>query len=222
MENLVLFDIDGTLMKESPTHTYSFEYVCEKVYGVKVDAFNFPRHGMTDRGIIYGLLRNGGLSDDEIKQKINDAINLMGSYFVENIKEYDYELLPGVIDLLGSLSSLNIKIGVITGNIKAVANARLEKAGILKFFTTGAYGDEDTVRSNLVKLAVKRAGQNIYRVFVVGDTPLDIEAAIQADTIPVGVATGKYGINELENAELKLQNFNYSEINRFISYIKKE
>ena len=44
MVKLILFDIDGTLMEESPTHTAAFDYVCKEIYGVDTDIKSFPSH----------------------------------------------------------------------------------------------------------------------------------------------------------------------------------
>lgn len=221
MKPLILFDIDDTLLKESPTLLKSFEYVCENVYGVKVDIYNFPRYGMTAKGIIYGLLKDKGITENQILNKIDKAFNKMTDYFMKNMAKYDYELIPGALNLLMKLASMNFKMGIVSGVIKPIALERLNKAKIAQYFITGAYGEEDTLRSNLVKLAIERANIKNNHVFVVGDTPLDIEAAIETNTIPIGVATGKYSVKELINARAKfvLKNYSVSEINKFTSFI---
>ena len=116
MEKLLLFDIDGTLMEESPTHTYSFNYVCERIYGVKTDIESFPRHGMTDTGILYGLLKKQNIPEIEIKRKINEAFRTMEEYVSSNIKPADYALLPlgliyvfvvtGIVLIIGGLAEV--------------------------------------------------------------------------------------------------------------------
>jgi phosphoglycolate phosphatase len=221
MEKLVLFDIDGTLMKESPTHTFSFEYACKKIFNVDVDIYSFPRHGMTDTGIIYGLLHKAGITDSEISSEIGNTIDLISDYVEENIKKEDYELLPGVIETLEELSNHGITIGTITGNAERVAKIRVEKAGIGKYLMFGGFGSDDLNRANLVKIAIERSAVDVCKpqcVFVVGDTPLDIIAAHQANTMAVAVATGSFGIESLNEADLVLNNLN--ETKKFMEYLK--
>jgi beta-phosphoglucomutase-like phosphatase (HAD superfamily) len=56
MNKLVLFDIDGTLIKDFKGHITSLLKSVEKVYGVK-DAKGVNYHGMTDQQIIIEILK---------------------------------------------------------------------------------------------------------------------------------------------------------------------
>lgn len=222
MARLALFDIDGTLMKESPLHTELFNYVCKAVYGVKVDAHSFPRHGMTDRGIIRGLLKGAGLPDDLIEQRMPEAVRLMEEKFSAAAKPEDYELFPGAREAVEALYNAGIVLGVVTGNVKGVATLRLERAGIAKYFSVGGYGDESYERHLLVKAAVARAkdmGRLIDKAFVVGDTPLDIQAALRAGAVPIGVTNGVYRREDLKEAALVIDDFSPSQRGALLSFI---
>ena len=103
MAKLLLFDIDGTLMEESPTHTASFNYVCNSIYGVTTDIDSFPRHGMTDTGILYGLLKKENVEDDQIRNGMKKAFSAMAEYVSANLKPDDYKLLENVGHILERL-----------------------------------------------------------------------------------------------------------------------
>ncbi len=220
MIKLLLFDIDGTLLEESPTHTAGFDYVCREVYHADTDINSFPRHGMTDLGIFYGMLEKAGLDKHLIQDKINIAVKLLENYVEKNIIPEDYKIIPYVYEFLEHLNSNGIILGILTGNLQYIAELRLEKAGISRFFFTGGYGSDDIVRSKLVSYAVKRCSINIdnRNIYVIGDTPLDIKAARDAGTNSVAVATGIFNLNDLKEADLVLENF--KDIKKFKNYIE--
>ena len=209
MTKLLLFDIDGTLMEESPTHTASFNYVCQLVYGVQTDIDSFPRHGMTDTGILYGLLKKENVEDDQIRNGMKKAFSAMVDYVSANLKPGDYKLLDNVIPILEKLSKSEYSLGILTGNLRAIASIRLEKSGISSYFSTGGYGDDSRIRSELVNHAIERFGKSIERedIYLIGDTPLDIRAARDASVNAIGVATGVYKASDLKDADLVLENF---------------
>ena len=209
MEKLLLFDIDGTLMEESPTHTASFNYVCNSIYGVQTDIESFPRHGMTDTGILYELLKKENVEDDQIRNGMKKAFSAMVAYVSENLKPDDYKLLANVISVLGKLHNSTYSLGVLTGNLQAIASLRLERAGISSYFAAGGYGDDSRIRSELVNHAIERFGKPIERdnIYLIGDTPLDIRAARDASVNAIAVATGVYKASDLTCSDLVLNSF---------------
>lgn len=209
MVKLLLFDIDGTLMEESPTHTASFNYVCQSVYGVQTDIDSFPRHGMTDTGILYGLLKKENVEDEQIRNGLKKAFSAMVEYVSANLKPEDYKLLDNVTSVLGKLHNSEYSLGILTGNLQAIASIRLEKSGISPYFVAGGYGDDSRVRSELVNYAIQRFGKTIERedIYLIGDTPLDIRAARDASVNAIGVATGVYKSSDLSGSDLVLENF---------------
>ena len=210
MAKLLLFDIDGTLMEESPTHTASFNYVCQSIYGVQTDIDSFPRHGMTDTGILYGLLKKENVEDDQIRNSMKKAFSAMVEYVSANLKPDDYRLLDHVNIVLEKLHNSEYSLGILTGNLQAIASLRLEKSGISSYFSAGGYGDDSRVRSELVNHAIERFGKSIERedIYLIGDTPLDIRAARDASVNAIAVATGVYKAPDLKDADLVLESFN--------------
>jgi phosphoglycolate phosphatase-like HAD superfamily hydrolase len=97
---------------------------------------------------------------------------------------------------------------LLTGNIRALAEVKLGALGLTDHldFAIGAYGDAHEVRSELVGPARRRAALAYGRDFngeatvLVGDTPLDIEAALVTGARAVGVATGGFSVADLVSA----------------------
>jgi len=97
---------------------------------------------------------------------------------------------------------------VLTGNMEVTAAAKLAALDLDPYLDlrVGAYGDEHEIRADLVPLARARAaaaygGDFAGRATVlIGDTPLDIEAAQLSGARSVGVATGGFSAAELAGA----------------------
>jgi phosphoglycolate phosphatase-like HAD superfamily hydrolase len=111
-----------------------------------------------------------------------------------------WELGPGAHEALAATAHP----ALLTGNPPKVAHARMERLGLATYFTSGqgAFGCERESRVDLFALARERAGDwPAERTVAVGDTPLDVSSADQAGCRSVGVTTGRYGRDELEDAD---------------------
>jgi phosphoglycolate phosphatase-like HAD superfamily hydrolase len=89
--------------------------------------------------------------------------------------------------------------------MEGAARTKLIPANLNRFFLFGAYGSDSPDRAELTGIAIEKAGRlhkglKPAQVFVVGDTPRDIDAAKAAGAVSVGVATGHYSVTELAEA----------------------
>lgn len=206
MNTLVLFDVDGTLVSTDVFrhHKKAFAEAFRCVYSTETTIDTITHYGMTDKKIIISVLKKFGLDRNRIEEKIDLAMGYMIKYFEKQISSEKIVPLPGVLELIKTLTKKNIMLGLVTGNIENIARTKLEKASIYKYFKLGGFGNEDTVRSNLVKLAINRAEElglvGNKSVFVVGDTPEDIKSGKNAGVKTIAVATGNYSRKELKEA----------------------
>jgi hypothetical protein len=105
-------------------------------------------------------------------------------------------------------------LATTTGVVQSVLSGNLARLGAVKLgafrefdpldLTLGAFGDHHVVRADLVTVARRRYadryGVQPADVVLVGDTPLDIEAAQRSGARVVAVATGQYGVADLRAA----------------------
>lgn len=107
-------------------------------------------------------------------------------------------LAAAAASAVAALAAAGVRQSVLTGNVKAMAALKLRRAGLGADLDldAGAYGDVHEVRAELVTVA-RRAARRLYGLdfsgaatVLVGDTPLDIEAALATGARAVGVATG--------------------------------
>ncbi len=215
MRKLILFDVDGTLLKSAgkSLHNAAFFNTLKNLHDIELETKERSMSGLTDRIILTLLLQEGGMSDSEIEKHLPGTLIAVQDFYVKEFKTGSVVILPGVKELLQALKERGSTIGLLTGNIEGIAHTKLKSLGINDYFTTGGFGHEPhTSRGELVKLAIVKAGfkGNEADVYLVGDTPRDIRAAQEAGLSHiVAVATGSYTSKELRGcgAEVTLDDF---------------
>jgi phosphoglycolate phosphatase-like HAD superfamily hydrolase len=122
----------------------------------------------------------------------------------DRIHLHQGSLLPGIIPILDILKERSdCVLALLTGNLAAGAEVKLTHYGVWHYFDFGAYADDHHERNRLGPIAVSRAfeehGEEFTpeRIYVIGDTPRDIECGKAFGALTVAVATGKYSRNEL-------------------------
>jgi phosphoglycolate phosphatase len=220
---LTLFDIDGTLVRGARCHYQAFVHAIRKFYNMEEDISGINYAGKTDPQILKEVLELGGIKEKSIKKNFNDCLDYMTHYYLANVYKENVKALKGVKELLNLLHKEKVLLGLTTGNLEPIAHAKLGRVGLDHYFPFGGFGSDNSERPMLVKKALERARENFNfigdDIFVIGDTPLDINAGIQVGVKTVGVGTGRYSMLELENsgADLVLENLQDKEA--FISYI---
>lgn len=203
---LILFDIDGTLIDTGGAGAHSWTWAFKRQFGREIDIAEHSTAGMTDPAIGRATFREV-MNREPTSEELN---RLMGSYqavlpdFVASSP--DYRVLDGVVDLLERLTSDGVLLGLTTGGLEAAAHAKLGRGQLNHFFHVGGYGSDSEDRTTLTRAAVDRGRRildgklDLATVFVVGDTPLDIAAAEGVGAVSVGVASGRYSVEELRDA----------------------
>ena len=205
MSKLILFDVDGTLLSKSQGHIEAFAVAFHKVYGVYASIHMIQHSGMTDQQIIYEVMQLCGIPQETIAAKIDECIHVMCDYF-QAIQERVYATaIPGVEQTLADFESRGHLLGLVTGNLEPIGHAKLDSADLDKFFKLGGFGNEAVDRADLVHLAIKKAEEQFgfitdKNVYLFGDAPQDMQAAVQGGAKPIGVTTGIYTKDQLEQA----------------------
>lgn len=187
---LVLWDIDGTLVRTAGHGRFAFEEAFRAVVGREPEPVDYA--GRTDRQIVEIML--GGRPGDtpRILEELAGALEQRKEAMAADGYAY-----PGVPEVLEALHRREDVIqSLLTGNIQANAVVKVSAFGLERWldFDVGAYGsDPHDERSDLVAVARERAAAKYGEptgAVLVGDTPLDVRAAQDAGARSVGVATG--------------------------------
>ena len=203
MMRILLWDIDGTLIRSARLGGYK-EYtipVLEELFGTAGRLEEMQVSGMTDLQIVIEALSEAGISQDEILARAEVLVSRLteeARRVTGNGAKF-FELLPGVRETLEALARHpRYRSALVTGNIKPMAQLKMELVGLDHFFTLpGAFGDESHNRRDLPARAAERIRKHLQldlapeQFIVIGDTPNDIDCAHHFGARAVAVGTGR-------------------------------
>jgi phosphoglycolate phosphatase len=199
---LLLFDIDGTLITSGGAGEGALKDAMRERFCVEEDLVGITLAGATD-ALIARLL----LEKHDIPSTIENSSALLESYLhhlPERLPNHTGRLLPGIRELLERLKSCEeFALALLTGNLRRGAEVKLTHFGVWDFFEFGAFADDHHDRNELGHFARNRATDrhgieySADDIFVIGDTPRDIECGRAIGAKTVAIATGIYPLHEL-------------------------
>ncbi len=204
MTRIFLFDVDNTLLNSGGAGGRAMNLAFRDLFGIGDGFEGVEFSGRTDSSILRDGLRRHRLPDGDFPALLARFKASYVRHLARTLPEMHGSLLPGVPALLRSLSNTEgVRLGLATGNFRRGAMMKLEYYGIRPFFRSGAFGDDCERRDELVALAIRRLGSRPggrNPVYVIGDTPIDVDAAKANGAVAVAVATGKSSAEELARA----------------------
>ncbi len=205
--HVILFDIDGTLTTKESIEKQELERFLRPVSeaaGKILSKEHWRYDGMVDPEIYRRLLIESGMSPDSAMSSLPQVISRGEEAYLR--MRAQPVLNDGVRELLQTLSiHPNHRLGVLTGNLSAVAEEKLRLTAVRgyfaeTFFSNGYFSRADLVRDAVRACAKKYALRSNDDVIIVGDTPRDIEAANANQAKAIGVASGHYSVSDLVQA----------------------
>ncbi|MDX2179120.1 MAG: haloacid dehalogenase-like hydrolase [Bryobacteraceae bacterium] len=193
---LVLFDIDGTLVRRAgPHHREALENAVLRVTGVRATIEGVPVAGSLDRDILRDMMRNAGLPAAAIRRAMPEVVERAQSIYRRTCPDLANRVCPGVRRALAKLGREGAVVGIVSGNLSRIGWRKMERAGLRTHFRFGAFAEMGSTRGALAKLAVREAKRQgwIARhtpAVLIGDHANDIAAARHAGIRAVAVATG--------------------------------
>jgi phosphoglycolate phosphatase len=202
---LVLFDIDGTLLRGAGHHhRQALIDGIREATGLTTHLDGVSTSGMLDRDLIAVMLKAAGQADRRIRRSLLQVMDACQSAYCTNCtSELKQFVCPGVPELLSQLTSRGAVLGLVTGNLSRIGWRKMELAGLREYFSIGAFAEDGRTRARLARVARQRATRaglvvRNARVSLVGDHPNDIEAARANGFQSVAVATGLIKIEDLK------------------------
>jgi phosphoglycolate phosphatase len=224
-KTLISFDVDGTLIHSVGTtanklHKEAFAAAFRQVFDIDTTIDVVPHHGSTDPLILVKVLEFHGISEEKAMASLPEMQNAMINHFLEHKDRAatGLEVLPGVVELLTALQERDdVAVCLVTGNLEPIGWMKMDKLGIKDLFTEpnfGGFGSDYCSgntegmgwrdRAELVRIAARRCsercGSEVGARYHIGDAPMDVKAAEAAGAHPIGVVTGIYTSEQLEEA----------------------
>jgi len=202
MKILVLFDIDGTILKlKDDLSRIIFKKILKKIFGRDIENEHLPDFsGVTDMFIIKEIARRADFPFEILDEEFDAIWENLHTDFEIHCNNENIRIMPGITELLERMHKDNSFIlGLVTGNFKQNAYLKLRHCNFDKYFTFGAFGSDNEDRNILPPIAIQRAneifGIDLFsneNTLIIGDSPNDIKCA-KANNIPViSVATGHF------------------------------
>jgi len=204
MVQLVLFDIDGTLVHTGGAGIKAFAKTFATEFNALngVEKINFA--GRTDVNLVrefFGLHQIAATPEN-----FRRFFDRYVFWLDQTVAQNNGGACHGVLKFIDDLSALPSppKLGLLTGNIRLGAEIKLRRYDLWDVFQTGAFADDSEDRNQIAVAALERGSRVMSRrlrgeeVVVVGDTPHDIRCGRFIGAKVLAVATGGAKLDELK------------------------
>jgi phosphoglycolate phosphatase-like HAD superfamily hydrolase len=201
---LVLFDIDGTLVRRAGSHHRdSLVEGVRRVTGLASTTVGIPVQGMLDPDILTIMMRRAGASLRDIRQALPEVERAAERYYLRVCPEISEKKCPAAVPVLDRLTRRGLLLGLVTGNLTRIGWHKLRRAGLRHYFHFGAFGEMAATRGGLARLAIREARSRNWiargaPISLVGDSPNDVIAAHGNHIRSIAVRTGITAPADLE------------------------
>lgn len=215
-KKLLFFDIDGTILRTYGTGRKAVVEALSSTFNCPIDTQNINFGGKTDPQILAEVLRANDIPDT--KENIEAASEAYMHAVRQLMPESRVQVMPNVSPVLEAFHHHpQVELSLLTGNYEPMAFLKLAKVNLDHYFNHGAFGSDHTDRNELPSIGIKRIEALLEHtfhpqdVFVIGDTPRDIECAHTAGIRCIAVATGDFSMEDLHVADLVLPDLTHEE-----------
>jgi phosphoglycolate phosphatase-like HAD superfamily hydrolase len=208
IRRVLLWDVDGTLVKTGGLGAAVFDVALERVLGVWPEV-RVRMSGKTDPQIVREYLSDMGLEETpDLMQAVLRGIEMeLAAVAATGRLAAEGRACPGVAAILAELDTRpSVLSTLVTGNVYPNAVVKVAAFGLDKWLdlSVGAYGSDNDDRTLLVPRAMSRVSERTgwradpNQVWVIGDTPRDLDCARAAGVRCLLVGTGRYSVDSLE------------------------
>ena len=194
--SLVLFDIDGTLVRRAGAHhREALVYAVRRVTGIETTTEGIPVQGMLDPVILAQMLRNAGASAATVRSAMPEMQRAAERFYLRVCPALHDKHCPAVAHTLEKLERRGALLALVTGNLTRIGWRKLDRAGLKRYFRFGAFGETARTRAGLAKQAIAEARRRRWiergtPISLIGDATSDIIAAKANGIRSISVGTG--------------------------------
>lgn len=203
---LLLWDIDGTLLSAKGAGPRAFDRATVDHFGREIPVSSIDWLGATDYSIAYALLEKAGKA--VTRGEAQALIECYLAHLPEMLDATNARAIAGTQELLEHFHGHDsVHQGLLTGNVRRGADIKLAYIGVDHYFRFGAFADHSDHRNDLSRHALDLARQHLHpewspeQIYVIGDTPKDIECGKVIGAFTVAVATGNHSFEQLQAHE---------------------
>jgi phosphoglycolate phosphatase len=197
---ILFWDIDGTLLTTGRAGAPAWQAAVKAVTGRDFQLSSIRVPGLTDFQIAVRTFEILGVEADE--ETLRRMVRLYEEGLPAALPLRQGHVMPNVREILDQLQTRDdVCSYLLTGNTRGGAKAKLTHYDLFKYFPDGAFAEDTRERATIatrgLELARRSGPVAADRVFVIGDTPHDIDCANAIGAKTIAVATGGYSADEL-------------------------
>ena len=192
----MLFDLDGTLIDSVYQHVLAWHEALQEL-GLSLGVWRIHRRiGMSGGLLVQALSR-------EIGQRLSqEQTQKLQQQHAAAYERYQGAIQPlrGARELLQHLSRANVPYAIATSGYREGARTALERLGVGPEIPVITRAEVQRAKPDpdLFLAAAQKLNVPIARAMVVGDSVWDLLAARRAGCLGIGLLSGGYGKEELE------------------------
>ena len=230
---ILLFDLDGTLVKAGGAGRKALDAAVRALYGVRGSAFKVDLAGKTDLRCFAEVVEHAvgrKPTRAEIRVLCREYLRRLPGFVRAAVRDKTYALTPGIRRLLSRLGrEEELLLGLGTGNLESAARIKLAPSGLNGCFAFGGFGSDAFHRPAILKKGVCRArahlggagrGLRPEDVYVIGDTPLDVAAGKAAGYRTIAVGTGFASWEELVRSRPDHLARDFKDVRRWLRWLR--
>jgi phosphoglycolate phosphatase-like HAD superfamily hydrolase len=200
---LVLFDIDGTLIRTGGAGVKAFGETFASEFKLPEATRKVVFHGRTDVSLVRQIFRANGIAETPAHfTRFFDRYPFWLDHYLQRL---DGGPCEGVLEFLSELEAVKNApvLALLTGNIRLGAELKLRRYNLWQHFAFGAFADDHEDRNCIAGVARDRGKERFggklepEEILVVGDTPHDIECGKSIGAKVLAVGTGGVKLDEL-------------------------
>jgi phosphoglycolate phosphatase len=197
---VLFWDIDGTLLTTARGGMFAWDDGVKEITGKDFQLQQLRVPGLTDYQIAAKTCELLGLEASE--PLVERLVRRYEELLPTSLPRRTGHVLPNVREILEQMRGRgDVRSYLLTGNTRGGAKAKLTHYGLIDFFPDGAFAEDTRARATIAQRALELARSSgpvsEADMFVIGDTPHDIECANAIGVRTIAVATGGYSVEEL-------------------------
>ncbi len=199
MKPLILFDVNGTLIKRDSRTDLPYEYAVNELLSIENSLEGVNTSARSDVDVLMEILEKRGL---EYTDKLWNKFMTLYMKQLEAYKSTDvWRENSTAVEFVTKLADAGYPLALITGELSIGAKYKLTKLGVWQYFPTGGFGEDGLKRFEIADKAVdnsiKHFGHEFENIFLIGDTILDIKTARHLGAKVISITTGSNTREEL-------------------------
>lgn len=211
MSTLIFFDINGTLIERDARTDLPIEEAMNTLLDTQDALKGVDTAARSDKDVFKEVL---GKFNRPYTEALFETLCTLYRTQLEAYKDSDvWRANVDAVPFVKALATKDVDLALITGELSLGAQYKLEKIGVYAHFPVGGFGEDGLKRFEIAESALKKAeahyGKTYDRLYVIGDTVLDIQTARHIGAKAIAIATGAHTAEALtaENPDKVIHTF---------------